>query len=74
MSSTDPTSPWARLDALFEELADRSPEEQAARLDALRADDPALATRLEALLRYDRRDGQGLTEAVHNLEPTAVPS
>ncbi|MBT8403535.1 MAG: tetratricopeptide repeat protein [Gemmatimonadetes bacterium] len=65
MSATEGDSTWARLDALFDELADRPHGEQAVRLEEVRAEDPGLAKRLEALLRYDRGQGEPLADAVH---------
>lgn len=56
---------WARLEALFEDIADLPAEQQAHRLAEVRAEDPSLGRELEALLRFDQTGEAPLEEAVH---------
>jgi serine/threonine-protein kinase len=55
MPTMDPER-WERIQALFHEVADLPPEEQRARLDARRADDPSLVHEVTQLLEADARD------------------
>jgi tetratricopeptide (TPR) repeat protein len=57
---------WNKLESLFAELADASPEDQLARLTAIGTEDPQLRERLEALLRSDNPSQDALQAAVGN--------
>ncbi|MEK9502608.1 serine/threonine-protein kinase [Gaopeijia maritima] len=59
---------WARLDAHFAEAADLGAEERDAYLDAVRADDPALAAELASMLHWDTSGGgEQLDEAIRGV-------
>lgn len=55
--SADAAARWARLSALFDELVDIEDGARSARLDALRASDPALAAELATMLQGDAVGG-----------------
>jgi len=62
---------WQRLSMLFDELVDAADAERRSRLDALRLQDPTLATELEAMLHGDARRGP-LDRSESGLGPFAV--
>src|SRR5690606_3998680 len=55
---------WLRLSPLLDALLDAAPEERASRLRALRAEDPAAADEVEALLALDADRPDFLAEPV----------
>ncbi len=63
---------WARLEALFEELADLPDEQRAERLAEVRLDDASLADEVEGLLRFDRTGEAPLEEAVQGAVATIL--
>jgi tetratricopeptide (TPR) repeat protein/tRNA A-37 threonylcarbamoyl transferase component Bud32 len=68
--TTSDTSDWSELSALFDECSELPAPERSARIAAVRADNPGLAVRLEAMLAADT-DGEGpLERSLDDLAPT----
>ena len=66
-------SRWPQLSARLDDLLDLEPAERPARLEALRAEDPALADELARwLARLDDEQGSGFMAAPARVDPTAA--
>jgi tetratricopeptide (TPR) repeat protein len=65
---------WRRLEALFDEAADRPEPEQAAIVARATADDPALGADLQRLLQHDRSRGARVVAAIDGVARLPVPA
>ena len=64
---------WQRLSPLLDALIELEPDARLARLEALRAEDPALAAELEALLALEEDNEDFLAEPLVTPPPMAKP-
>jgi serine/threonine protein kinase/Flp pilus assembly protein TadD len=72
--SADPNSHrWARVEQLFDEVADMTPPDRAAYLAQACGDDKELGTYIEALARSDTADDGFIQQSIRGAVETAMP-